>query len=249
MAENIGMFKIEGSIDGVTFYNKDGKNLVKKQVRFNKSRYKSSDSYQRVRENSSEFAIAANTGALIRTSMRKFLNGCADKTMRNRMMSKMMELRLLDSENERGLRNAMTVLETEEGKQKLANFDFNSKALLLKTMTSEWELDEVNNALLISNFDVKEELQHPVDATSFELEFAIVQIDFVAGKTKFSCAEKVEGNFAMEKSNLKFKIENLPEIDGCKFFLFKVVFYTNSFGKKYMLKDSSYNSFNILKVG
>lgn len=55
MAQNKSFIKFEGTLDGLTFYQKDGKNFVKTKTQVNKNRLMNDPAYQRTRENMQEF--------------------------------------------------------------------------------------------------------------------------------------------------------------------------------------------------
>lgn len=66
MARNYSFVKLEGTLDDVTFYQKDGVNIVKKKSRVSRDRILNDPSYKRTRENMSEFSGAAKVGKAFR---------------------------------------------------------------------------------------------------------------------------------------------------------------------------------------
>jgi hypothetical protein len=68
MAVNTSFIKLEGTLDGLTFYNKDGENLVKKKTQVSKNRIANAPEYQRTRENNQEFGGSAKCGKAFRES-------------------------------------------------------------------------------------------------------------------------------------------------------------------------------------
>lgn len=68
MARNNSFVKLDGTLDGLTFYRKNGEDLVKKQSRISKKRIMSDPAFKRTRENMMEFAGASKAGKAFRDS-------------------------------------------------------------------------------------------------------------------------------------------------------------------------------------
>jgi|SRR5690554_1515284 len=66
MARNNSFVKLDGTLDGLTFYRKDGANLVKTQSRISKKRIMNDPAFKRTRENMMEFAGASYAGKAFR---------------------------------------------------------------------------------------------------------------------------------------------------------------------------------------
>jgi hypothetical protein len=62
MATYESLIKIKGSIGDLVFYSLNGKNVVRKKSGFNKNAFKKSPSYEKVRQNSSEFGHCSKAG-------------------------------------------------------------------------------------------------------------------------------------------------------------------------------------------
>lgn len=81
MAINKSFMKIEGTLDNLTFYQKDGKNLVKTKSTVSRSRIMSDAAYRRTRENMREFGGAARVGKAFRTAFSGVTKTMADTYM------------------------------------------------------------------------------------------------------------------------------------------------------------------------
>ena len=66
MAKQKGYIKLRGSLGGLTFYEKDGSNIVRTTGGVNKSRIESDPAFKRTRENMQEFGGAAHIGKSFR---------------------------------------------------------------------------------------------------------------------------------------------------------------------------------------
>ncbi len=68
MARNNSFIKLEGTLDGLTFYEKDGVNYVKTKSSISKSRIENDPAFRRTRENMREFGASAKVGKALRTA-------------------------------------------------------------------------------------------------------------------------------------------------------------------------------------
>ena len=69
MAKSSGVLKIEGTIEDLTFYKKDGKFLVRKKGGISKERIENEPNFVRTRENGSEFGHSGKSGKLLRLAL------------------------------------------------------------------------------------------------------------------------------------------------------------------------------------
>lgn len=66
MARNNSFIKLEGTLDGLTFYRKNGESFVKTKNRVSKNRIMNDPAYRRTRENMQEFGGSARSGKAFR---------------------------------------------------------------------------------------------------------------------------------------------------------------------------------------
>lgn len=69
MAKASGIIKIEGTVEDLTFYKKDGKNFVRKKSSISKERIANDPNYVRTRENNVEFSHSGSSGKLLRLAV------------------------------------------------------------------------------------------------------------------------------------------------------------------------------------
>ena len=68
MAQNNSFIRLEGTLDGLTFFRKNGKNFVKTKSRVSRNRILNDPAYKRTRENMQEFGGAARCSKAFRDS-------------------------------------------------------------------------------------------------------------------------------------------------------------------------------------
>jgi len=122
MATYESFIKLNGAIGDLVFYNLNGKNIVRKKSGFNKTAYKKSPTYEKVRQNSSEFGHCSKVGKLIRSCISKYIELAEDALLYQRFAKIMTEIKDMDSEHEKGKRTVKSGLKTQDGKVLLQNF-------------------------------------------------------------------------------------------------------------------------------
>ncbi|MCY0968420.1 hypothetical protein [Chryseobacterium wangxinyae] len=124
MATYESLIKLKGSLDDLVFYNLNGKNVVRKKSGFNKNSFKKSASYEKVRQNSSEFGHCSKIGKTIRHCLDFYIKKSEDPLLYQKFAKVMTEIKDLDIVSEKGKRSVKKGLETELGYQLLKKFQF-----------------------------------------------------------------------------------------------------------------------------
>jgi hypothetical protein len=87
MAKQKGIFKIEGTLDDITFYKSQDGYLVRQKGGVSAERIATDPSFQRTRENGAEFSAA---GKVLRSAFRTVLLQSGDGRMPSRLTKEMM---------------------------------------------------------------------------------------------------------------------------------------------------------------
>ena len=122
MATYESVIKITGTVGDLVFYNLNGKNVVRKKSGFNKTAFKKSPSYEKVRQNSSEFGHCSKIGKVIRKSLEIYIKESGDPLLYQKFAKVMTAIKDLDTVSERGKRTVELGLKTEEGRKLLREF-------------------------------------------------------------------------------------------------------------------------------
>ncbi|CAI8786960.1 hypothetical protein [Chryseobacterium sp. IT-36CA2] len=122
MATYESVIKITGAVGDLVFYNLNGKNVVRKKSGFNKTAFKKSPSYEKVRQNSSEFGHCSKIGKVIRKSLDIYIKESGDPLLYQKFAKVMTAIKDLDKVSERGKRTVELGLRTEEGRNLLREF-------------------------------------------------------------------------------------------------------------------------------
>ncbi|MBV8326790.1 hypothetical protein [Chryseobacterium sp.] len=124
MATYESIIKIKGAVGDLVFYNLNGKNVVRKKSGFNKNAFKKNASYEKVRQNSSEFGHCSKVGKMIRSCLNSYSKEAGDPLLYQKFARLMTEIKDMDIVSERGRRTVKEGLKTEKGKLFLKEFSF-----------------------------------------------------------------------------------------------------------------------------
>ncbi len=248
MAKATGILKIEGTIEDLTFYKKDGKNFVKRKSAVSKERLQNDPSYVRTRENNNEFKNNANSGKVLRLALNTMVYKAKDNKLSSRMLQLMNEIKKYDDVSVRGQRNVALGIATAEGKLALKGFDFNANAPLKSMLFAPYLLDTGTGIVKFTNLVPGEQVHFPQGATHFSLQCAYLVLDFATGISEigYSGIENLPLNFTV--SNPTLTPASVPTATGTKVYLLMVSFYQEVNGVQYSLKNEEYNVLHVMEV-
>jgi len=177
MPRQIGILKIQGTLDDITFYESEDGHMVKTKSAIAADRIANDPAFQRTRENGEEFGKAGRSGRLIRSSLRALLQNASDSKLPSRLLQALMLVIQADLTSTRGQRN---VIDGEA--ELLTGFDFNINGKLKTSMYADYTgiIDRVTGKLTVNvpAFVPLNMIAAPVGATHFKLVSAGVEIDF-----------------------------------------------------------------------
>ncbi|ANF52583.1 hypothetical protein A0O34_19605 [Chryseobacterium glaciei] len=127
MATYESLIKINGAVGDLVFYTLNGKNVVRKKSGFNKTAFKKSPTYEKVRQNSSEFGHCSKVGKIIRQALDQYIKQAEEPLLYQKFAKLMTEIKDLDNVSERGKRTVENGIITEKGKLLLRKFQFGNK--------------------------------------------------------------------------------------------------------------------------
>lgn len=248
MAKASGILKIEGTVEDLNFYKKDGGFFVRKKGGVSRERILKDPNFVRTRENGVEFGHSANSGKLLRGAVGSFVFKAKDSKLSSRLMQKMSVVKNLDAVSARGSRNVATGIATPQGKLVLKGFDFNINAELNGVLFAPIVVTTATGVIKINNLIPAEQMQFPQGATHFSFQGAFLKLDFATGVSdiKFSNVVNLPINSVSATSTLTPTV--VPTGTGVLFYLLLVSFYQVINGIQYGLKNEEFNVLNILEV-
>ena len=172
-----GIIQFTGQIDGLSFYDMNGKIIVRKTGGFDGDKIKNDANYTRVRENSSEFAHCAEMGKYFRNSLQPYLKQLHIPYVHNRVLGLFQELSRLDLVSARGKRSVINGLQTVEAKKVIERFEFDKNQSFDSFFPFTYAADLLEGNLIVSNFS-SSLLKKVTSATHVNLQFIVAGLDF-----------------------------------------------------------------------
>lgn len=248
MAKQKGLLKLQGKLDDISFYKSGGKYLARMKGGVDGDRIANDPTFQRTRENGSEFGRSATSGKLLRTAVRNLMTNAKDRLVTSRLTKVMTQIKNFDVVSIRGERNVGVGIMEATGKALLKGFNFNIKAILSSIFFAQYALDSETGELTVTGLNPINDVVAPSGATHMAMKAGWSNINFDTGvfDTKISNVETFPIN--AEVNDLTFAFPEAPVGDGCGFHLLHIEFYQQVNGDLYSLKNGSYNSLSILEV-
>ncbi|MGN7758437.1 hypothetical protein ACTJIV_13230 [Chryseobacterium sp. 22532] len=149
MATYESLIKINGSVGDLVFYSLNGKNVVRKKSGFNKTAFKKSPTYEKVRQNSSEFGHCSKAGKTIRSCIENYIKETGEPLLYQRFAKLMTAIKDYDAVSEKGKRTVHNGLLTERGMTFLKEFKFGNK----KNFSSDFFVFEEKEDMVLNVAD------------------------------------------------------------------------------------------------
>jgi hypothetical protein len=182
-----GLIQFTGKFDGLSFYEMNGKIIVRKTGGFDGEKIKKESNYARVRENSREFASSAKAGKYFRASVHSYLKKLNIPYIHNSIVSLFQKITKFDIVSSRGDRKIAVGLATPEGLQAITDFEFNKQVRFSSLFPFVCTVDFEKGSLIIPHFTLSA-LQKPKGATHISIQFISLGLDF-ALQNQYSCIE------------------------------------------------------------
>jgi hypothetical protein len=248
MAKLKSLIKIEGTLDGMTFYKgKDGY-LVRTKGGVSKSRIENDPAFIRTRENGNEFGNTAKSGKLLRQALTPLLIDVKDGSLTARMMKIMSQIKNLDTTSARGNRNVALGLTTSEGKLILNGFDFNSNAKLKSILLADFNLNNATGEISISNFNPVQQMNSSGGATHVGFTAGVLNVNFETNEKELQFSTELITPINNTPVNITVLPTSLPVGSGLTLYLFKMSFYQEINGNQYALNNGAFNVLNVINV-
>jgi hypothetical protein len=248
MAKQRGMFKVEGTVDEITFYKSKDGYLIRQKGGVSAERIATDPAFVRTRENQQEFARAGKAGKVLRNAVRPLLVNAGDRLLVSRLFAQMMKVVKADATNDRGQRN---VLDGEL--ELLQGFEFNEAGKLTQTLFAPYaaSIDRASGALSIAvpAFVPLNMIVAPAEATHFQVVSAGGSIDFTSGTNGMSTsASEIMPIGSALSTAINAAFDAGANSTHPLFLLLGIAFFQEVNGKHYSLKNGAYNALSIVKV-
>jgi hypothetical protein len=175
-----GILKFTGSFDGLSFFESDGKIIVRRTGGFTGKAIKTQANYVRTRENASEFGRCSTVSKQLRLALFPYLRKIKTPYLYSYVTGQLFAIMKCDAVSERGKRNVGVGMTTVEGKQLWDGFEFN-KALSFSQMVGvPYAVMLEEGKVVFDAFDT-DLVAFPSGATHVALQFLLLRCDFESG--------------------------------------------------------------------
>lgn len=248
MARVNGLVKIEGTIEDLTFYKKDGGNYVRRKGGVSKERISSDPNFVRTRENNTEFGHCGSSGKVLRKALGSLVFKAKDGKLSSRLVQVMSRVKNADLISVRGKRRVSQGIASAEGKQHLTGFDFNSRAAFKSVLFAPYDLDTTTGTLTIPDFKPAEHLAFPAGATHVSIQNAVMTLDFDTEESEIAYSPIVNLPLNLVASQVSVAPATLPTGTGQTFYVAMLSFYQEINTMQYSLKNEEFNVLTILEI-
>lgn len=248
MAKSKGIVKIEGSIDDLTFFQKNGKHFVRRKGGVSAARIANDPNFVRTRENNSEFTGCAGAGKLLRLALGNLIFKAKDSQMTARLHQTMSRIKNLDTLSTRGNRNVAMGIATDAGKMELEGFDFNAYAPLKNVLYCPFTLDKTTGEVAIASIIPEEQLLYPQGATHVSFQASVLALDFETGNSELVSSTTANIPLDMTQQSVTLTPPAVTSSTGVTVFLLLVSFYQEVNGAQYSLKNEDYAALQVIGV-
>ena len=248
MAKQKGIIKLEGTIGDITFYKSQDGFLAKGKGGISADRIANDPTFQRTRENGSEFGRAGKAGKVLRNSIRALLQNASDRLVVSRLTTEMVKVIQEDLTNPRGERN---VIDGEA--ELLEGFEFNINGKLGTTLYAPFTgtIDRVAGTLTanLPAFVPANMIAAPGGTTHFKIISAGAEIDF----ENESFVVDTQETAVLPWDNVATAVINLVNAVTANsthplFLALGISFYQQVNGQMYPLKNGAFNALSLVKV-
>ena len=247
MAKFEGIFEIQGTLKGMTFYkSKDGL-LIRGKGGVSKKRIKTDPAFQRTRENGEEFGHCARMGMLMRKSVSNSVSLAKDHRVSSRLAQALSKVKNLDLVSIRGQRKVHIGIGSAEGKSVLRGFNFNKGSAFNSVFREAYELDAASGSVTILDFNPGLNLSIPQGATHCSFSTTISSVDFEMGV--YDTKQGPKTNFPIVDALMDITLSCvMPTANGSIFYYFLIEFFQELNGAQYPLKKNSNNVLNLMEI-
>ncbi|WP_435139207.1 hypothetical protein [Formosa sp. A9] len=248
MAKVNSLIKIEGTLDGLTFYKgKDGY-LVRTKGGVSKNRIENDPAFARTRENGLEFGHCATMGKWLRQALTTLVSDAKDRSMVSRLSQTLSKVKNTDLTSARGYRLVPIGLESDEGKALLKAFDFNSNAILTSVLLQDLALNTTTGEISIDNLVPSQHISVPSGATHVSFTAAVLNLNLNTNEKDLQVSPIVNIPINNTVTSVNTIPAAMPTGDGNVFYLFKISFFQEINTVQYPLNNGAFNVLHIVEI-
>ncbi|HNP23822.1 MAG TPA: hypothetical protein PKM63_17970 [Panacibacter sp.] len=248
MARQAGIFPLEGTIGNVNFYRSIDGYLVRRKGGASADKIQKDPTFERTRENMSEFGRASTAARLLRSSLRPLIQHAADCRMVSRLHQRMLSAIRADTVSPRGQRNA-----TDGDMRLLKGFTFNMAVKPDAILFIPYAISFTRSSgVIMASFEpfiAAATIAAPPCTTYFRISLAASAVDFDNGGFHVATTESAYYRWAHETVAAFNLSIALPAASGHPVFCVLLLeFVQEANGTKRPLPNGCFNAASIVDV-
>ena len=248
MARQKGILKVEGTLDGLTFYKTQDGHLVKTKSGVSGDRIASDPTFVRTRENGAEFGSAASAGKMLRDILRALMLTASDGRVTSRLTRLMTDIKNYDTTSVRGQRNVGVGIADPIALALLKGFNFNINAILSSVFFAPYVVDIATGKIDFAALTPINDVNFPSGATHISLQGAFANVDFISGTSDITFSNEVNLPIDGVTAPQTLTPTGVPSGTGTQLYLLEIKFFQQVNAIQYSLKNGAYNSLAIVEV-
>lgn len=248
MAKQVGIIKLKGTIDDISFYRTADGHMARAKGGISRQRILNDPAFQRTRENGSEFGTAGKGGKLIRNALRSMMQHAKDRLVVGRLTKVLLSIIKTDTINERGLRTV------ENGTMDLLlGFNFNGVAPLGTTLYAAFDalFDRVTGeaTMNLEAYSPMVRIAAPSGTTHYRISLGAAELDFQNMQFGFSTSDSgIQAYNPVEVPASSLTVTLTPASTLPVVHVVGIEFFQMVNGEYYPLKNGANNALAIVGV-
>lgn len=248
MAKQIGLIKVKGLLDNISFYSTKNGTLARMKTSVDAKRIANDPAFIRTRENGAEFGSSAKAGKIVRDAIRPLLNLASDGEVVSRLMKTMSDIKNYDVTSSRGKRNVAVAINDPVAKELLKGFNFNERSNLGNVLAKSFSVVQATGEISFSDVIPLNDISFPPGATHVTLQSGWAKIDFATGAGDLQLSPATSLLIDETEQNISLIPASAPAGSGIDIHVLCIAFYQEVNGTQYPLKNGAFNALSIVEI-
>jgi hypothetical protein len=248
MAKNLGIVRLKGSIDGVTYTEGVYGSVSRSQTSLTKKKMDANPNFDTLRKYQREMGMYSKCGALLRRGLGMELRTVKAMRVMQRLNGVLNKVKNEDGVHPLGARTVQGGLQEARGRARVLGYDFYGRTTVMHLLDSVIELDEATGVVRLEDFVAGAMVKAPDRATHVELKAVMMGLDLEHEMVSVTRSEPVILPLDGVMGTVVLTPEGLPEVREVVLYMVQVLFHEEFNGfLELMGRESA--ALTVLQVG
>lgn len=247
MAKQEAIIPLRGTIGKLNFYQKNGEFRVRRKGGVDKQRILNDPKFARTRENMEQFKIVAADLKIFTKAIANLKSKVSGKVKLGPLSSLFYKVAQLDNTSQRGNKQISIGIKQEQG---IAMFRARplTTASVGNILNVPLQINRTTAEVSSEEFIPQTQMNYPKTATHFEMQSAVVAINFTTKVAEVSYSTPLIAAIDDNPISLSLEPSTLPDLgeDTTYFVMLVVLYFQQDNGNLYQLNASNFVSLDIL---